>query len=1101
MKTLMKRAACLVLGACLLLSGCAKSAGGAPDKNAPGVDGKNVNVAMGRYIETNVDLPQGDLNPHLIVQDDGSLLVYNAVNGAIVCYKSADGKSWEQTSADALEGLPQTEKGFGDLINVVRGKDGGTYALYRDKNFQTHLVKSADDKTLREITIEGWDQQGVVGQVILDDPKIDGPQSTADPMNTDEKSTPEGQKAKGPKVGGQMIADGQDNADGQKSLGGMMSFPQSLDALENGDILIGYFDKVVRYGSDGTEKQSYSGQGSSFAADSETILMFNKEHSAIDIISLSTGEVVNSVPLASAAVQTGGIAINIGAGGSTMTLDESGALYSADDKGIHRLAPGGELWETVVDGELTSLSLPTVMISSLQLDGKGGFYVLMSSEKAMNLSHYTYSADTPSVPGNEISVYALANNETVRQAIGEFQREHPDVKVTFRYGLGEDGAATVADVIRTLNTELLAGKGPDVLLLDGLPVESYIEKGVLMDLGEALKPLLDSGAIMQNIADCYAKDGKIYTMPTRFSFPVMVGGKEALDAAKSLHALADAVAQSGDANFLSGNTRKGRFAQFFLTSAPAWMKADGTLDQAALAEYLSDVKRIGDVCGDDSFVEERPMLSAVAVGSAGSTGQLGGSDELGATDRGINSLMKLYKGESRLHMQMLNGFFDLAFPVAAKDRIENGAIVPMTGQSANVFVPHGIVGINNAGKHRDLAVQFVQSLFGDSVQNTNLGDGFPVNTRSIEKSIAESNANMISLATKQGDDMITAGAPSQENMRALSDLIRTLNKPSTVDTVLLEMIQNECDAFFAGEKTAEQTAAAIAERTQAYLAEVNGAKRARRFCSSPPSLLGVTTLVLVPFGDAVRRSFFEAMSGNFVGLANYKAVLSNEAFKLAAGNTLRFIGVCIPALLALSLLLALLLRATRRGGDLYKTAFLLPMAIPVASVVLLWTVLFHENGMLSRITLAFGGERADWMNTDTAFTVLVLSYLWRNAGYDMVLFLAGLGAISPSLYEAARVDGAGRLAILRFITLPALLPTLFTVAVLSLLNSFKVFREAFLVAGSYPHKSIYMLQHLFNNWFAALDIQKLCAAAVLVALFILALILLLQKLWGSEELS
>ena len=266
-----------------------------------------------------------------------------------------------------------------------------------------------------------------------------------------------------------------------------------------------------------------------------------------------------------------------------------------------------------------------------------------------------------------------------------------------------------------------------------------------------------------------------------------------------------------------------------------------------------------------------------------------------------------------------------------------------------------------------------------------------------------------------------------------------------------------------------------------------------------PSLAGVVALVLVPFGDVIRRSFCKAMSGEFVGLANYKAVLQNEAFVLAVKNTLRFAGVCIPVLLILSLLLALMLRGLKRHADLYKTAFLLPMAVPVASVVLLWIVYFHENGLLSRLIEALGGRRADWMNTNAAFIVLVLSYLWKNAGYDMVLFLAGLGGISPSLYEAARMDGAGRAAIFRFITLPALLPTFFTVTVLSLLNSFKVFREAFLVAGSYPHKSIYLLQHLFNNWFASLDIQKLSAAAVLVALFILLLILALQKSWKSED--
>lgn len=268
-----------------------------------------------------------------------------------------------------------------------------------------------------------------------------------------------------------------------------------------------------------------------------------------------------------------------------------------------------------------------------------------------------------------------------------------------------------------------------------------------------------------------------------------------------------------------------------------------------------------------------------------------------------------------------------------------------------------------------------------------------------------------------------------------------------------------------------------------------------------PSLAGVTVLVLVPFGDAVRRSFFEAVSGRFVALANYRTVLGNEAFKLASGNTLRFIGVCIPLLLAFSLLLALILRGAGRSGRLFKSTFLMPMAIPVASIVLLWTVLFDKNGLLSRTVEAFGGTRVDWMNTDAAFSVLVGSYLWKNAGYDMVLFLAGLSGISPSLYEAARIDGAGRWAILRYITLPALMPTFFTVAVLSLLNSFKVFREAYLVAGNYPHKSIYLLQHLFNNWFLSLDIQKLCAAAVLVALCILGLILLLQRLWGNEEPS
>ena len=120
------------------------------------------------------------------------------------------------------------------------------------------------------------------------------------------------------------------------------------------------------------------------------------------------------------------------------------------------------------------------------------------------------------------------------------------------------------------------------------------------------------------------------------------------------------------------------------------------------------------------------------------------------------------------------------------------------------------------------------------------------------------------------------------------------------------------------------------------------------------------------------------------------------------------------------------------------------------------------------------------MNAEGAFGVLVFSYLWKNLGYDIVLWIAGLSGISENIYEAARVDGAGELKCFLYITLPNLLPSLYTISVLSLLNSFKVFREAYLISGDYPHESIYMMQHLFNNWFVSLDIQKMSAASVMI---------------------
>jgi multiple sugar transport system permease protein len=232
----------------------------------------------------------------------------------------------------------------------------------------------------------------------------------------------------------------------------------------------------------------------------------------------------------------------------------------------------------------------------------------------------------------------------------------------------------------------------------------------------------------------------------------------------------------------------------------------------------------------------------------------------------------------------------------------------------------------------------------------------------------------------------------------------------------------------------------------------------------------------------------------FTGFDNYKTVFQNEAFLLAAKNTGRFILTCIPLLLMISLLLSALIYGQKRSGDFFKVSFLIPMAIPVASVALLWQIFFHNNGLFNYLLIKLGGEPVDWMNTDYAFLILVFSYIWKNTGYDCVLWLAGLSGISSSLYEAASIDGAGILKKFRYITMPGLLPTLYITAVLSLVNSFKVFREAYLIAGSYPHNSIYMLQHLFNNWFVALDIQKMCAAAVLLAIIFILFVLLIQSL-------
>lgn len=264
-----------------------------------------------------------------------------------------------------------------------------------------------------------------------------------------------------------------------------------------------------------------------------------------------------------------------------------------------------------------------------------------------------------------------------------------------------------------------------------------------------------------------------------------------------------------------------------------------------------------------------------------------------------------------------------------------------------------------------------------------------------------------------------------------------------------------------------------------------------------PGLIGVCVFVLIPFADSVRRSFCTATTGEFTGADNFRTIFHNEAFRLAVKNTVLFTLVCLPILISVSFIVSYWL-CKLKHIRLIKSALLFPLAVPTATLVLIWQVLFSDSGYVNSVLQQLGGSEIRFLNTSAAFRVLVGSYVWKNLGYTVLLWVTGIMSISTSLTEAARVDGANERQILFRIILPNLKPTLYTITIISFLNSFKVFREAYLVAGSYPHESIYLLQHLFNNWFVNMELDKMAAAAVCVFAIIFLAAALLQKAWDRE---
>lgn len=241
-----------------------------------------------------------------------------------------------------------------------------------------------------------------------------------------------------------------------------------------------------------------------------------------------------------------------------------------------------------------------------------------------------------------------------------------------------------------------------------------------------------------------------------------------------------------------------------------------------------------------------------------------------------------------------------------------------------------------------------------------------------------------------------------------------------------------------------------------------------------PVLLGTAMFFAIPFGMVVGDSF--SLGGQFVGLENYIKVLSSESFRLAAWNTARFLVIGVPLVLCSALALALLLHSRPRFSRLCSNTILLPLVLPLASIVMFVEFLIPDRTM----------------EGDSAFWVLLALYIWKNCGYLALLFLAALNMIPKEYYQYAQLSGANGFQQLWYITLPQLRPTLGFTAVIAVINSFKSYREAFLLGGKHPTQSIYLLQHFLNNNFENLSYSRLSVASVLLALpIILAAVVVL----------
>ena len=259
-----------------------------------------------------------------------------------------------------------------------------------------------------------------------------------------------------------------------------------------------------------------------------------------------------------------------------------------------------------------------------------------------------------------------------------------------------------------------------------------------------------------------------------------------------------------------------------------------------------------------------------------------------------------------------------------------------------------------------------------------------------------------------------------------------------------------------------------------------------------PSLLGVGLFYLIPFILSFYYTFTQGVSEvKFVGLDNFTDLLQNPAFSLAAKNTLVFMAIGVPLLTLAALFLSLLM-----AGKLYsfpRWAMLSPIIVPVASALMGWSVIFGEGGIVNTIIGFFGGGQVDFFGEANAMPTFILIFLVKNLGYMIVIFTSSISALSREYREVFLLDSKSEIKYAFKVVIPLISPIIFFVVILSVINSFQIFREIYGFYGDIPPNTLYMLQHFMNNNFFKLNYQRLSTAAFIIVLSLSVLISVFLK--------
>lgn len=845
-----KRAAALWLAGVMVVSlaGCGGKGGDGSDGTGSAASGNGEasgGVAMGRYVETMTDVDTGELLDLKELADGRLILLENGSEGRWV--SEDGGASWK---ADALPGWNDLAMGY-YVYDMKAAPDGSVAILC--KSFRGLAGAAQEDAGGSGDGEEAEEENGEEAKT--EEKSGDGEEAETDdeePVSDEKMADSEEPKAE------DKTADDADEKSVEDEPGGGINKICLIPAQGETqwfDVPAGEFDIAASlcFSEDGSRLFVASMEPKIYEIDRETgtaklflaadivpdmfcvwdnYMAVKSESDGVVLYALDTAERIEDDVIMDFVMENCVVNKQVVESAYSIFPAEEAGLYLVCSKGVYRHVIGGAVVEQVINGGLSSFSDPTKHVAKMIRMAEEGFMVAFSEGK---ISSFTYDANISTVPSQTLTAYSLTENDILRQAIIRYQGSHPDVYVEYKVGMDEEGSVTREDAVKKLNTEIMAGKGPDFLLMDGLPVNSYVEKGVLADLTPYLAEIEKEEKILSNIKESFTADGKICMLPAAITVSMYMTDKENMTDVSDLSSLADMIEKlrsehSGE-GIMETYSEEMILNALMPVSAPLWIEDGGRLNVEELSDYLEQTKRIYDACmeGLPETVLQRYLERA--------RNWITSSDEVSAYNDLQGGGVQIVAGNEKVALGELKNAYNYAFmkSVGKAKNGENGVncqMAPTPGNVKDSFRPYALMGISAASEKSELAGGLLREVLSKDMQSLIYPVGFPVNETGLQSYLetlggqlpdwAEPGEPYGGYGLSNGDGTVISMsiyAPTEQETKELYELLTSVRTPYMADAVVEDAVREVGKWYLEGKCSLEAAVEFLQEKIAIYMSE------------------------------------------------------------------------------------------------------------------------------------------------------------------------------------------------------------------------------------------------------------------------------------------